>query len=158
MKCVSSKTSGTKWEILCQEHNHSINFEKKDSNTIAFKRLSSDTTFAGTFKFGGTMRSVSDLQVGVYVAVVYDDAWYVGLVEELNAKDQEAFINFMHPKNPDGYISWPNRTDKCLTPINKVLAKIPVPSSTSLASRTYKLSKKEHKSITLSFKEYMQNL
>ena len=51
------------------------------------------------------MRSVSDLQVGVYVAVVYDDAWYVGLVEELNAKDQEAFINFMHPKNPDGYIS-----------------------------------------------------
>ena len=53
------------------------------------------------------MRSVTDIQVGGYVAVVYDDAWYVGLVEELNAKDQEAFINFMHPKNPDGYISWP---------------------------------------------------
>ena len=58
-------------------------FYALDKNTIAYKRLSLDNFQTGSFEFNTkyeTEVNVDLLVVGVYVAVVYDLDWYVGLI------------------------------------------------------------------------------
>ena len=126
-----------------------------DSNTVAYKRISSDDFIIGKYSFGIKQPAIHDIRVGNYVAALYDDDWYVGLVEELDLEKRECMINFMHPKMPTGYVNWPPRADRCLTPASRILTVIDVPSSTSIASRTYRVKKEEHTRITKLFSDFI---
>ena len=111
-------------------------------NTVGFKRISSDKLLAGEHTFGKKQPPIAPgVSVGSYVATVYDLDWYIGLVDSIDHQRQECMINFMHPKLPTGFIHWPATVDKCLTPLNRILTAIDVPSSTSLAGRPYQLKK-----------------
>ena len=114
-----------------------------DLNTIGYKRLSSDTIKQGQFCFqrGEPSSAVAqEIKEGRYVAAVYDQEWYVGLVESVDRESGECMVNFMHPKMPTGHVNWPTRPDKCLTPLCNLLTEIKVPSSTSAGSRSYRIS------------------
>jgi hypothetical protein len=132
-------------------------FTPVDKNTIRYKRMSSDNFTIGAHTFGKKQLSlVAEFKVGSYVAVVYDLDWYIGLIETIDTQNQECMINFMHPKVPNGFIHWPENADKCLTPLNRILTDIDVPSSTSVGGRSYQLKKDEHTLITNLFTDFIQ--
>ena len=62
-----------------QSYHHFVPVD--DHQTVAFKRLSSDTEICGKRRFT-TTPSVPSVQynIGDYVAVVYDREWYIGLI------------------------------------------------------------------------------
>lgn len=125
-------------------------FYALDKNTIAYKRLSLDNFQTGSFEFNTkyeTEVNVDLLVVGVYVAVVYDLDWYVGLIERIDKERKECMINFMHPKQPTGNVFWPRSSDKCLVPFCNIMTTVNVPISSSVTSRTYNLSKEEQTDI-----------
>ena len=125
-------------------------FYALDKNTIAYKRLSLDNFQTGSFEFNTkyeTEVNVYLLVVGVYVAVVYDLDWYVGLIERIDKERKECMINFMHPKQPTGNVFWPQSSDKCLVPFCNIMTTVNVPISSSVTSRTYNLSKEEQTDI-----------
>ena len=124
-------------------------FTPVDRNTISYKRISNDIPILGTYRFKSSDGSnqqpaqMIDLRLGYYVAAIYDQDWWVGLVEEVDEERKECQLNFMHPKNPTGNVMWPRRTDRCLIPIEKVLTVITVPETASQSARTYNIKENE---------------
>ena len=119
-------------------------------DTVGYKRLSSDNFQTGCYTFKKIYETEANtdlLDVGVYVAVVYDLDWYVGLIEQMDRERKECMINFMHPKQPTGSVFWPRSKDKCLVPFSNIMRAIDVPVSASVTSRTYNLTKDEHTDI-----------
>ena len=137
-------------------------FYPSSSNTIEYKRLSSDVFTAGSYTWGqitdGITVNLTDLDIGSYVAAIYDLDWYVGLIEDINVEQKECNVNFMHPKQPTGALNWPRTPDKCLVPLNNIISIISVPSSSSMTSRAYKLKKEEHIDIVNKFANYLAKL
>ena len=124
-------------------------------NAIVCKPLSGDdfVILKHQFKALPTHRMY---QVGKYVAVVYDQDWYVGLVE--GKKADEYTINYMHPKNPRGSVHWPARKDSCLTPIKNILCEIEVPAYSTSTARGFALQENECAEIEKLFISFISKL
>ena len=45
--------------------------------------------------------------VGSYVAVVYEQSWWIGVVIDVNDEEKDVEVKFMHPKGPAPYFNWP---------------------------------------------------
>jgi hypothetical protein len=140
-----------------QSYHHFVPVD--DHQTVAFKRLSSDTEICGKRRFT-TTPSVPSVQynIGDYVAVVYDREWYIGLIESADTANQECEITFMHTKMSHTSLNWPQRQDKCLCPVRDILTAVSVPSFSSPRARTYKLKQNEFDEITQKFISYIHTL
>ena len=44
-----------------------------------------------------------NINIGQYVSVLYDDNWYIGIVQHVDKTNEEVFLQFMHPKGPLHY-------------------------------------------------------
>lgn len=68
--------------------------------------------------------------VDSWVAVIYDNSWWPGVVESL--QDAVATINFMKPQSGKNRFSWSLKEEKDQIPINEILCILddaPVPIS-----------------------------
>ena len=52
----------------------------------------------------------SDLDVSDYVPAIYEKAWYVGKVEEIDRDERNCLVNFMQKAKT--LFKWPNFSDK----------------------------------------------
>ena len=80
-------------------------------------------------------RKTSHLMVGDHVACVYDDDWYIGVIEITCEEECDIQIKFLHPKDlgkPVNCFYWPSVEDVCYIPENDILRKIsePIPQAT----------------------------
>ena len=78
------------------------------------------------------METLQSLKYGDWVAVHYDDEWYVAVVEE-TVQDDCVCVNFLHPKGPNTKFRWPTVEDTLWIDLDSIVAKlidtgIPVPS------------------------------
>ena len=100
-------------------------FEPVDNITIAAKRASDQEHHSYIHNFPNHKHSNSYIQYDIasssYVACVYDQKWWIGLVENVNHDMQDAEIIFLHPSGPARSFSFPRREDKCLVPLAHIL-------------------------------------
>ncbi|XP_054262091.1 uncharacterized protein LOC128986031 [Macrosteles quadrilineatus] len=88
----------------------------------------------------------NDIVIGDWVAVVYDDLWYPGIIER--KMDENVEITFM--KRNGKVLHWPSTPDKQTVAIHTILCKIlepPLPTS----SRQFKLPSQEFQRIDQTF-------
>ena len=78
--------------------------------------------------------------VGQYVAAIYDNEWYVGMVTERSEEHGDVTINFMTRNINTSIIAWPSRKDECAVPLQNVLCLISTPAVSGSTGRQYKLS------------------
>ena len=52
---------------------------------------------------------------------MYDDDWWVGIVENTNIEGQGNNITFMYPHSLAPFFNWPQLNDKFFIPMNKQL-------------------------------------
>lgn len=83
--------------------------------------------------------TTSNLQVGQYVACVYDNKWWIGNICEISTEENDTLITFMHPQGPAQSFYWPERRDVCWVPEQHILATVPVPTATAMG-RQYHLT------------------
>lgn len=82
------------------------------------------------------------LEVGSWVAVVYDDDWWPGEIERM--QDDAFTINFMKPQSGVNRFAWPRKTERDTLPIAEILCVLdepPAPASRrhfSFSEKTFK--------------------
>ena len=75
--------------------------------------------------------------LGDYLAVVYDDKWWIGIVTEINLEEIDAEVKFLHSRGPSTYFNWPQRGDYCFIPNLNILKKLSVPQACSNSGRNF---------------------
>lgn len=83
---------------------------------------------------------IERVTLGQYVAAVYDNQWYIGIVTEQSEEHGDVTINFMSRNSDTNILTWPSRKDECAVPPSNVLCTIKAPISTGSSGRHYKLS------------------
>ena len=66
--------------------------------------------------------------IGQFIAAVFDSKWYVGMIEDIDNDNNDAFVNFMHPSGPAKSYHWPDRSDRCWVPLQHILCGIICPN------------------------------
>ena len=83
--------------------------------------------------------SMTDFHLGDYVAFVYDQKWYVGLILSLSINHNELEVKSMHPHGPSTFFKWPSRSDIVWVTLSQVLCVVECPNMLSSRGQ-YKLS------------------
>ena len=71
------------------------------------------------------------LQVGTYIACIYEKDWFIGVVNNISMPNNDAEIRFMHPKGPSAFFKWPERDDICWVPFEHIISTIKAPKCQS---------------------------
>ena len=80
---------------------------------ISHKRTAEDAHLSGTNSFLKQPEKAVQLQMQDYAAVLYDEHWWIGLVETIDKIFSEAKMKFMTPHGPQKTFYWPAREDTC---------------------------------------------
>ncbi|GBL83144.1 hypothetical protein AVEN_165355-1 [Araneus ventricosus] len=122
-----------------------------DLGMIEAIRISSDGKPALTFNLLNKQQSLlvkmKDLYPGCFIGCIYDNLWYFGMVNEVNA-EEDVTLKFLHPHGPSQFF-WPNREDVCMLPIPHIIA-IVEPQKT-MTGRTYQFSEESVRLVQSSF-------
>ena len=88
---------------------------------------------------------IGDLRPMQFVACRYDNFWWIGLIQKIDAEFNDIEIKFMHPHGPTKSFHWPHRDDICFVPLNEVLCILEALETTS--GRMYSLKDKDYMKI-----------
>ena len=101
----------------------------------------------------------AELQVGKYIACLYDKEWYIGCI--VDRSDEEGDINVNSMKwNAQGRLSWPfimRGHTCCWVPFDNVLCIVNAPAFHTSA-RFYELNTEDHQCTTRKFEAWSVTL
>lgn len=125
-------------------------FEPKSEDSVATKRVSFDDQYCTVFNFSTETQMVkmSDLGLHNYIACIYDERWYFGLVIAKFEDDGDVEVKFLHPHGPAPSFHWPSKQDTCYIPLNNIILCVS-PPMTKASGRMYYFLEKEMGSINL---------
>lgn len=125
-------------------------FEPLSEDSIATKHTSYNENFCTIFNFSGENHSVkmSDVAIHNYIACIYDDRWYFGLVLSKHEDEGDVKVKFFHPHGPAPSFHWPPKEDICCIPVSNIISCVNSPA-TKASGRMYYFSEKDIASINL---------
>ncbi|XP_047126478.1 uncharacterized protein LOC124807875 [Hydra vulgaris] len=128
-------------------------------NRVGAKRCSTDTKYTIIHNLKKKHIFEPDtVTLGGYVAVVYDDKWWIGIVTEINLEEVDAEVKFLHPRGPSIYFNWPERDDHCFIPNINILKKLSVPQACSSSGRNYVFENVEIEEVQVKWQQYCELL
>ena len=83
---------------------------------------------------------VDQYHVGKYIAAVYSNDWYTGLISERSEQHADVYVKFMKRNKRSNNLSWA-ATDECWVPLINILRVVPTPSVVGQSGRQYRLDK-----------------
>jgi hypothetical protein len=91
-----------------------------------------------------------------YVAAVYDNNWYVALVEKHDEILQDVTLRFMAPPGPNTLFHWPTLADKCMLPTKDILGILnAAPMPTTNRATKFSITEKTMDAIDAKFACYI---
>ena len=114
----------------------SFHFFKPLSPTrLGMKRVSIDEEFSLEVEVDrpsiSSTLTITELKQNRFVCIVYENKWYIGVIEEIDHESSDIWANFMHPHGPSHSFHWPKQQDKCWVPLQHVLCLVDVPCLSS---------------------------
>ena len=89
-------------------------FASEAVSQLKFKCTSLDENYCGTHSFFHLPAvSYAEILLMSYIACIYDNKWWIGLVDEKDSDEGDMSINFLHPDGPSSFYYWPFREDNC---------------------------------------------
>lgn len=122
-------------------------------STLEIKRLS--TYSVGTKVFLGDRNSNSssnmvhspnseEYQPGIYIACMYDEEWYIGIIVEKSEECRDVYVKFMRRSNAVMLV-WPqDHGNECWIPFQDILCIISSPEPQGYRARQYKLKSTDY--------------
>ena len=86
-------------------------FIPQNIGTISFKRIGKDKETSGQHSFFQSQQTSIKSNNQDYVAVKYDDCWWIDLVVAVESLSMEAKLKFMSPHGPKRNFFWPQKND-----------------------------------------------
>ena len=69
--------------------------------------------------------TINSIETGDWLALVYDDHWWLGTSIDVDIEHQDVKVEFMHPRGPTAnFHPKHGRRDVCFCPVNDVLLKL----------------------------------
>lgn len=118
-------------------------FYPLSTNTIAAKRLSNDHKHSIIHSFSKQSSAgiqMVNIATNSYIACVYDDHWYFGLVLSKDEVEEDVEVTFMHPEGDvsTSSFNWPSkREDRCFVPLSNIISKVQPPKTTTSGRQYY---------------------
>jgi hypothetical protein len=78
---------------------------------------------------------------GTFVACVYDDKWWIGIVREKSEDYDDYLITFLNPSGEAKQYYWPEKEDYCWIEKSDIVCTLSTPNITSSSTRGYSFSK-----------------
>ena len=135
---------------------HVVSINPLNSILIGAKRISDqlDYTVIYDFRANHTTNSkkpsqLTYLSIGEYVACIYDNNWYIGMIREVCA-EEGVKVALMHPKgpgSPENSVFWPPTENSSYVPTNDIMASISTPKPSPKGARKFKISTEDIKYI-----------
>ena len=103
----------------------SHHFILQSKSKLMHKLKNEDNTFL-TFDFLNVFEKIDlvSLKTFSYIACIYGDFWWIGMVSEVNMDEQDVMVEFLHPHGPQKKFKWPRNPDRCLDPAQSILCTI----------------------------------
>lgn len=76
-----------------------------------------------------------------YVACIYEDQWWLGIVKDKSNRSNDILVHFMHPPGPKTAFQI-SKNDMVWVPVSKVVRKIIPTELTTTSRRTYNITEK----------------
>ena len=83
---------------------------------------------------------VNQFQAGKYIAAVYSNNWYIGLISERSDQHEDVHVKFMKRNKRSNILTWAE-TDECWVPLVNILRIVPTPTVVGQSVRQYRLDK-----------------
>lgn len=117
---------------------------KNEFGMIEARRISSDVALAITFNLCNKQQTcfvkIEDSFPGCFIACIYGNLWYFGMVSEVNVEEDDVTVKLLHPHGPSVSFFWPQREDACAILITHDIAIVKPPKT--MTGRTYQISQK----------------
>lgn len=88
-----------------------------------------------------------DFTTGGFISCIYDNKFWIGLLEDQSDEFGDYFVRFMHPAGRSKEYKWPNPDDTCWIPKEHMLCTVQCPALTSSTSRNYTVLESDIKMI-----------
>ncbi|WAR19952.1 hypothetical protein MAR_001792 [Mya arenaria] len=95
------------------------------------------------------MSVLNDIEVGSFVAAVYEKAWYIGKIEAKDDDDGDVQINFM--ENAKQMFKWPQTKDCFWCDVDDILCEVKTLQPSGKSMRLFKLNPDEKENIGVLF-------
>ncbi|KAJ6655379.1 hypothetical protein lerEdw1_005437 [Lerista edwardsae] len=76
-----------------------------------------------------------------FVACIYEDQWWLGIVKDKSDQDNDLLVHFFHPAGPKTAFQI-SKKDMVWVPVSKVVRKITPTELTTMSGRTHNISEK----------------
>ena len=98
-------------------------FASQEVGVISYKRCADDTEFAVSFDFlnFSAVQQITPKEQD-FVIALYDDHWWVGVVQMLDGDSDDVLVKFMAPHGLSVSFHWPSREDIWWVPKCDILA------------------------------------
>lgn len=121
-------------------------FQPATGEVITAKRLSSDTDVCLKQNIFKNTLPTLEPNIHSFVACVYENNWWIGMIQCFNEVEGDYDVKFMHPHGPSETFFWPQKEDQCPVPAAHLLCIVNPPETTSLG-RSYKIDSVSRKEI-----------
>ena len=91
-------------------------------NTVAVKRCSDDNEYV-LHQNLLHKPTVVKVEISDFVACIYEQKWWIGIVTDIDSQQSDLQIKFMHPYGPARSFHWPRNDDVCWVPLTHVIKK-----------------------------------
>ena len=96
--------------------------------------------------------SMEMLKVNTFVAIVYDNSWFIGMIQDTSVENKDVLVKHISPSGPAPSLKWPRHEESCWVPIHHVLCMIEAPS-TKASGRMYRIPGHDKFNIKKLFKQ-----
>jgi len=97
-------------------------------------------------------------QPGQYIAAVYDQTWYIGVIVDRSDEAEDIQVKFMTSTQRSGSyrLTWPRHDDICWIPFQHVICIVPAPQAFGSGARQYQLDDSMLKIVKAKFSSYAE--
>ena len=145
-------------------------FVPLSKSIIVMRRISSDTfgtTAVVTDSYHSEPEEVGSdethldpaaYQPGQYIAAVYDQTWYIGVIVDRSDEAEDIQVKFMTSTQRSGSyrLTWPRHDDICWIPFQHVICIVPAPQTFGSGARQYQLDDSMLKIVKAKFSSYAE--
>ena len=137
-------------------------FEPTEPYKIRAKFVAVDPVFSVMHSFEHPLQfiradTIKSLKPMDYITCIYDNFWWLALVEEINKEEKDVTCKFMTPHGLSEQFRWPNKDDFAYVPFTSILEKVSTPNIISSSGRNFSISSEDMTKTRQAFEKFLQS-